>query len=105
MALPGWLHRVPWIFRSKVMDQDLETELASFVEERTERNKAAGLSPDEARRAALASMGSMTSVKESCRDERGFRWIEDLFQDVRHGCRALCKHPAFAIVSILTLAL
>src|SRR5262245_47624420 len=92
--------RLPHVFRRKAMDQDLEAELEFFVDQRTDQNKSAGMSPDEARRVALTSLGSITVVKESCRDARGFRWIEDLFQDVRHGFRALRKHPAFAVVAI-----
>jgi putative ABC transport system permease protein len=97
--------RLSLIVRRKALDQDLEAELEFFIEQRTERNKAAGMSPDEARRVALASAGSITAVKEDCRDARGFRWIEDVFQDAHHGLRSLRKHPAFAVVAILTLAL
>src|SRR5262249_53973671 len=101
-----WLRRrLRPIFRRKALEQDLEAELAFFVDERTNQNRSAGMAPGEARRAALASAGSITSVKDSCRDARGFLWIEDLFQDVRHGLKALYKRPAFAVVAILTLAL
>jgi len=105
MKLIDWLRRLSFISQRTALDRDLETELSFYVEQQTERNKAAGMRVDEARRAALASAGSITVVKENCRDARGFRWIEDLFQDTHHGFRALCKHPAFAVVAILTLAL
>src|SRR5262245_38134755 len=72
------------VFRRRAVEQDLETELAFFVDQRTDKNRTDGMTPAEARRVALASAGSITSVKENCLDARGFRWIEDLFQDVRH---------------------
>jgi hypothetical protein len=57
-------------FRRKIQDQDLEAELGSLSmngqPEQSRWNAA-----DEARQAALASVGSITSVKESCRDASG----------------------------------
>jgi len=31
--------------------------------------------------------------------------METLFRDVRYGIRQLCKHPAFTILAIISLAL
>ncbi len=53
----------------------------------------------------MRQFGWMESIKETCRDERGGLWIEQFFQDVRHGLRILCKNPGFTAVAVLTLAL
>src|SRR5260221_24069 len=59
----------------------------------------------EARRTALLTFGGMDGVKEECRDTRGVRFLETLFQDLRYGARSLRKNPGFSAVVVLTLAL
>jgi predicted permease len=70
-----------------------------------EEQIAAGVSADDARRAAARAFGSVPAVEDACRDTRGVGLLDDLARDVRHGARALGRGPAFTIVAVLTLAL
>ncbi len=104
-----WSHTVPLrvrsLFRRRRVDQELDEELEFHVEHRTEALVRDGLSPAQARDAALRELGSLTRVREDCQDTWRVRWIETTFQDVGYGARLLRKNPAFTAVAAITLAL
>jgi len=93
------------LVRKRQLDAEMDEEMRSHLELRTQANIEAGMSPEEARLAALRQFGWRESIKERCRDQRGVRWLETLVQDVRYGARQLRRNPGFTVVAVLTLSL
>ncbi len=91
--------------RRRAADQDIADEVSHYLDEATAAFMARGLSPDQARYAALMEIGNATAVREQV---RGYGWentIETLLADLRYAVRRLCGNPGFTVVSVLTLAL
>lgn len=93
------------LFGRKKLDADMAEEMRGHLERRTQANLAAGMSPDEARYAAQRQFGGVEQLREIAREQRTFTWIEQLRQDVRYGLRQMRKHPGFASIVMLILAI
>jgi hypothetical protein len=104
-----WRHpffRVP-------VHREVDDELAAHLELRTRDYVARGMSPTEARAAALHRFGDMQVVKEQCvhigeareRDMRRAEWLEELRQDLGYAWRQLARSRGFTAAAVLTLAL
>jgi predicted permease len=78
-------------------------EMRHHLDGLTDRHVAAGMAPDEARRAALRQFGAVAQIAEDCRDQRYTQWLDALVRDVRHGCRTLVRAPVLTIVIVISL--
>lgn len=85
-------------------EREMEEELRFHLDMETEHNRAAGMTPDEARRRSRLSLGGLDRTKEEVRDARGTRYLEDGAGEFRYAFRSLLRTPAFTIVTVLTLA-
>src|SRR6476660_3732528 len=97
--------RLLGLFRKKRRDEELAAEIQHHLDALTERKIAAGMSPSEARNAALREFGGVEQIKEIAREQRIWRWADEFVQDVRFGARMLWRSPGFSILAILCLTL
>jgi predicted permease len=94
-----------WWRKRKEMLRQLEQDILTHIEQETRDNIERGMSPDEARTAALRKFGNVQQIKEQTREVWTVIAWEQFLQDVRYGFRLLRRHPGFAAAAILTLAL
>jgi len=91
--------------RRKKMLGQLDQDIRDHIERETQDNIERGMSPDEARYAAVRKFGNVTRVKEETRDVWTFVWLEQLLQDVRLGLRMLRKNMGFTALAVVALGL
>lgn len=104
-ALRVLLARVRGWFRWRTQDDDLREEIASHLEEAAEDYVRRGLTPDEARRAALLSFGGVAQAEDAYREHLSFRWLDHLGRDLRYSIRALRKSPGFSLTVLAVLTI
>jgi predicted permease len=109
VRLEQWFYALPLRLRSLLrrsrVEAELDEELRGHLEHQAQAFVERGMSPEEARWAALRAMGNVESHKEECREARGVRLLEDLVGDVRYTLRGIRRNPSFAAVVVVSLAL
>jgi predicted permease len=100
-----FIKRLRALFLRGGLDRELEEEMRFHLERQIELNVAGGMDAEEARFAALRSFGGLQQSKERCREARGVRLLEDLWQDMRYGWQMLRRNAGFTIVAVLSLGL
>lgn len=105
-ALRRFARRLTWWTTASARNETLlRAEIEEHLELQTADYVRAGLPRSEARRQALLKFGGVEAITESYRDQRGIPLLETLWRETRHAIRGLRRTPAFAIASIVTLAL
>ncbi len=93
------------LFTRGRVESEMDKEMRLHVELETENNVRQGMSAAEAKRAAMIAFGGVELAKETVRDERLTRWLEEIVGDLRLALRGFRRQPTFAIGVIALIAL
>lgn len=86
-------------------ERDMNQEMRFHIEARAADLTSRGLPQQEALRQARLEFGGLETIKGECRDAVGVSFLETLFQDARHGLRAMLRTPTFTAIAVIVLAL
>jgi putative ABC transport system permease protein len=100
-----WWRRLRALWRGRSIERQLDEEIQFHLDRETDKNIAAGMDPERARRAAVVRFGGVEPVKERTRDEFRPALIQDFLRDLRMSVRMLRRTPGFAATTILTIGL
>src|SRR5262245_39430037 len=92
-------------FRKKRCDAEMAEEMQYHLDSLIDRKVAAGMSPMEARYAALREFGGVEQMKELAREQRRWMWPDQIGQDLHFGLRMLRRNPGFSLLTVLCLTL
>lgn len=94
-------------------EAEVDDELRFHMEERIRGYVANGMTPSEARRAALERFGDIAEVRDACarilavdrKAEARRDWLGDLRQDLSFAVRSAARVPLFTLLALATLSL
>jgi predicted permease len=103
--LDGLRLRLRAIFKRRRAERELDEELGYHVKRQIEQNVARGMTPQDARYAALREFGGVAQIQEQCRDARRLNTLDNTFRDLRFALRNLRKAPLLVLTAGVSLGL
>ncbi len=104
-SLRALMLRLTGSFSKERRDEDFAAELESHVQMQTDDNLRAGMTAEEARRAAVMKLGGLEQTRQVYRERGTLPFLESFGQDMRFAARQFANRPGFALTAILVLAL
>ncbi len=93
-----------WPFKRR-SDDDFRGEIEAHVAIETDRLIADGMSPEEARAAAIRQFGNVTAARERFYESGRIMWLDELRHDLRDALRAFRRSPGLTALVVFTLAI
>jgi putative ABC transport system permease protein len=102
-----------WRRRPEVVRDEVDEELRVHLEMRIDELRAAGMSPEEARRQAVRQFGDLEGTRRYCRRQdldkenrvQRLLFLQDLAQDLTIGLRNLLRVPGLTLTVVVTVGL
>jgi macrolide transport system ATP-binding/permease protein len=103
-AMRQWWMKIANLLRRKRYSGELDEEMAFHCEQAERELREQGMTPEEARHAAMRQFGNAAGLKDRSQEVMSFG-AETVAQDARFGLRQLRKYPGFAVTAMLMLTL
>src|ERR1700677_280176 len=93
------------LFGRRRAGQKLRDEIEFHLEQQIAENIDAGMSPVQARSAALRTFGNPAMLRDQARDTWSWQGLELLLNEMRYAIRTLMRTPGFSVLAVLVMGL
>src|SRR5579859_1544846 len=109
MRFEHWIHSIPLrlraLFHRNRLTAELDEEIRDHLDRQIEFNLAGGMSPEEARIAALRKLGNAALLRDQTRATWNWNGLEQFVHDLRIGIRTLSRTPGFSVIAVAVMVL